>query len=499
MKVIFAKTTEKFILNAKLSEDKLKLFIDVEPIPKSVIIKDELLRVVREGFPTIEVNEGVIEDIIKHLNQGQKVEERRIAKGVAPEDGADGKILLLVKKLSANVEVKIDSKGYADYGSLHLFDNIAKGQVIGRVYPPKNGTDGKDALGNPLPSKPGKPFKTSLDKNISLRAVNSKEMQFEEMVAEEDGYLAEEAGKFAIKPELFVKDNLDYRYGSLDFIGKVKVSGDVMPGFNITARKGIEVLGSIRGGSLVCMEGDIIVKGFVFGGKDSRVICGKSFTANVVQEINAEIAGPIIILKEAIDSNLRTESTLQVAGGQIVGGQAFAVCGVEAKYIGNEAGKETGINLCSDVETHTEYAKILANIDSHERAKKLMEVHLGPLAQNAARIQLLKSPHREHMSKFYQKLQEIEASRVKLLAKKKEMLEKARVNLTLRINYLSKYYQGAIIKAGDCEFSVKDNLKGPGTVEFHLQDKKFEVGPLKPLECTYQNADQSNVNGEKNE
>lgn len=496
MKAIFSKSNEKVNFSAKLSDDKLKLFIDVEALNRPVV-RDDILSLLRECAPKAQIHDGVVDDVVRCLNEGEKVQERRVAKGTAAADGSDGKTLLLLKKFTQAAEVKIDARGYADYGSIHLFDNVAKGQVVGRIYPPKNGSDGLDAIGNPISSKPGKPIKVALEKSISQRSVNTAEHSYEELVAEEDGYLSEENGKFLIRPELYIKDNLDYRFGTIDFIGKVKVSGDVMPGFHITARKGIEVLGSIRGGSLVCMDGDIVVKGFVYGGKDSRIICGKSFTANVVQEINAEIAGPINILKEAMDSNLRTESTLSVSGGQLVGGQCFAVCGVEAKFIGNEAGKSTEINFCSDVETHTEFAKILANIESHEKAKQLLEVHLGPLVKSPERMQLFKSPHKENMQKMRRKLLEIEGSLIKLQSKKKEMLEKARVNSVMRVNYQATFYQGALVKAGKKEFSSKEPLKGPGTIEFENSNARFEVSTLKPLECTYQEAEipKENKNG----
>ena len=53
----------------------------------------------------------------------------------------------------------------------------------------------------------------------------------------------EDSGKISIKPELTISGDLDFRYGNIDFIGKVIVSGDVLQGLNIKAGKGIEVRG----------------------------------------------------------------------------------------------------------------------------------------------------------------------------------------------------------------------------------------------------------------
>lgn len=469
----------------------MKLFVDIEPSGKHIFQKEEILNIIKEFAPLADLHLGVIDDVVKHLSQGEKIVERRIAKGTPAVEGSDGKPLFLVKKLSAQGQVKIDHRGYANYADLHLFDNVQKGQQVARIYPPKNGTDGKDALGNSIASKLGKPFKFTVDKTLQIQEIKNKEHTFQLLIAENEGYLADEGGKYSIKEELFIKDNIDFKCGSIEFIGKVKINGDVMQGFNITAKKGIEINGSVRGGSLTSLEGDIVVKGFVFGGSDSQIICGRSFIANVVQEVNAEIVGDIIIHKEAIDSNLRSEAAIFVPNGQLVGGQTLAVCGVEAKFISNEAGKETKIFICSDVETHTDYARLLASIESHEKAKKLLLAHLGPLAHNPVKLRLLKPPHDEHMKKLYTKLQEVDQSRIRLLAKKKTLLESAKKNEITRINYLDKCYAGTVIKSGDDEYTIKDSLDGPGSIEYFVEAHKFEVGELKGLECTYKSTEKT--------
>jgi uncharacterized protein (DUF342 family) len=501
-KVIFAKTTDKIIISGKLSDDKMKLFIDAEPVDNQIVTKEEFKALIAEFAKNAEINDGVIDDIYKHLQKNEKVVDRRIAKGTPAVDGADGKILLLYKKFTPQPEVKEDRKGYAELTELHLFDNVTKGQIVGRVYPPKSGTDGLDALGAKIPAKVGKPIKPSTDSTVTLKEQTTSEQPYQTIVAEEDGFLMEDAGKISIKPELTISGDLDFHYGNIDFIGKVIVGGDVLQGLNIKAAKGIEVKGSIRGGSLICMGGDIVVKGYVYGGKDSRIICGKSFSCTVAQEIHAEIAGDILIHKEAVDCMLRSETTIYVKDGQLVGGECYAVCGVEAKFLGNQANKETIINFCSDVESHTDYSRLIAKIDSHDKAKKLLEMHLGPLATNPSRIQLLRSPHREKMQSLYTKLQEVERSRISLKAEQKTMLEKARSNQVIRANYLAVCNEGVLIRAGDKIHAIKEEIKGPGSITYTAETSEFSVGDYLALECTYNRDDSIKIedkekNGQK--
>jgi hypothetical protein len=297
MKPVFSKTTERLLLIAKLSDDKMKLFLDVEPLvpapkeeppaeaaptpeapaaagpdpvtapsttqtppapaapeksqtPKKEtakgppppvplvppVTRDELLAMLKEFMSLEYLAIDVIDDIAQILSGGKKVEERRIVKGVEPENGADGKILFLVKRLSGEVEISVDSKGLANLRMLHLFDNIAKGTIVARVYPPKNGVDGRDALGKVIQSKPGKPYKVNLERSLVLKASDSREDTFQIIVAESEGYLSEDGGRLAIREELVVNGNLDYHMGSIDFIGSVRIKGDVLPDFSVKAK-----------------------------------------------------------------------------------------------------------------------------------------------------------------------------------------------------------------------------------------------------------------------
>ncbi len=257
-----------------------------------------------------------------------------------------------------------------------------------------------------------------------------------------------------------------------------------MPGFDITAEKGIEISGTVQGGSLVCKSGDIVVKGFVFGGEKSRVIAGKSFTVTVAQEVNADIGGNILIKKESRSSNLRAQGIISIPQGQILGGDAYPVCGLEAKFVGSEAGITTNIHLCSDVESSTEYGKLLLEIENHEKALNLIKLHLGPLAGNPSRVSLLKSPHKEKMQALLAKLAAVDKSRLSLVEKQKAMLSGAKRNKVYRMNVLGSMYPGVVVTADQAKYENLEVVNGPKSLEFDPEKKEFVLGELKTLECS---------------
>lgn len=486
MKTLFTKKNEQFALTAKLADDKMKLFIDVAPVAEGSckeLTKDQLMSVISEFRAKAEIHDGVIDDIVKILKHGEKVEERRIAKGTPPETGADGKLLLLVKKLGQHGSVKVDAKGFADFRELHLFDNILIGQAVARIYAPKPGTAGVDALGNVVKPTPGKPVKVSVDKSLSVEAASGEDFQVVSALI--DGYLEEDSGKLAVKPELYIKGDVDLHTGNINFIGIVKVSGNILPGMSVQGRKGIEVSGNVQSANLTSSDGDIKIRGFFFGGEKSKVVGGKAFEASLVQEVTVEVQGDIKIEKEALDSILRTQSTLLMGRGRCIGGKSFVVCGAEALEWGNSAGKRTEIYLCSDVEVRGDFAKVMQLVSDHQKAIDLIKLHLGPYATNPARIQLLTPPLREKMEKMLHKLKEVESGKTKLLAKKKDMLEKAKTSHVPRVNVLGTLHPGTVLRNADKLFEAVEDMKGPISIDFNVESQAFESGDLKPIECAF--------------
>ena len=508
MKQVLAKNTERFVLVVKASDDRMKVFIDLEPVPPRreeappsdeqndkrsapeptvlewpVITSDEVINCLRECMNTSYLHDGVLEDICRCVSRGESVHERRIAKGVPPEQGGDGKVLFLVKRLTGEVEIKVDARGVADLKTLNLFDNISKGTKVGRIYPPKAGVDGRDALGKTLPAKPGKPYKAAIDRSLRLVNPSDSSETYQTLVAEIDGYVQEESGKLAIKGELVVGGDLDYHLGVIDFIGSVRINGSVLPGFSIKAKNGIIITGSVHEASLVCPEGDIVVHHYVYGGETSRVVAGKNFECAVAHELDVEAVGNITVHKEAIDCDLRSQASVIISQGHLVGGRTLAVCGVEAKQIGNDAGQPTRIQLCSDVEMSSEFLTLISQIENHERALRMIDLHLGPFATNPARIEVLHGAYREKMRRMFEKKREIELSLGKLLGKKSEMLVYAHTNSVLRVNFLQRMYEGVVVNVGQETFSPEHVLDGPASLDYVASENSFKIGELKGLEC----------------
>ncbi len=479
MKTLLGKQLDDFSLVVKISDDKVKLYIDVVPI-KAVTIEVELLKsLIAEVAPQADLHHDVLVDIRRVVATGEKVLERRVAKGKSAEAGADGKLLLLVKPLSGKGEVQLDDRGYARFDELHLFDNIEIGQQVARIYAPKPGQDGFDALGARIVGPPGKAVKVTLEKGLQRSAGPGAE--YEVVVAQVAGYLNADGLRLAMHEELRIKGDLDLKFGNIQFIGSVKVAGEVGAGLKIQAKRDIEV-GGAREARLMSTEGRVTVRGFLFGGETGRVEAALGFHGSVVHKAKIETQGDICIDREALDCVLRSQAYIRIARGRCVGGEVYVVKAAEAKEWGNEAGVRTSLHLSSDVEARAEYTDIIKQRARLEQAIELIKLHLGPYATNPTRIQHLKEPHKAKMVALLSKLAEIQRALGAIENKRNELLSTAVGAEGLRVNVIGTMHAGVIIGARNLKFAPTESLVGPKSIfPPKPEESVFQILDLQPL------------------
>ena len=492
MKGPFTKKAPPVAISGKLSDDRIKLFIDVERIADGELTRVKLVEALTEFIKPERLDTGVLDAIVHGINAGEKkIADRRVAKGIAPGEAANGKVVHLVRLYTGKAEVangKTEDAGKekqaTDFRELQLFDNITKDQIVARIYPPRQGTPGEDAYGEVIPGPQGIEAKVVLDKTLAIQAAPTADATYQVIIAKQHGYLAFKDKVLAINPELVIKGDIDFHVGNVRFIGKIKVLGDVHPGFRVEAQDGIEIVGSSQRGTLVCSAGDILVKGPVFGGDGAKLVSGKIIKLSRAQEITIEAKAGIEIEKEARDCELLTQGAVLAPKGMIYGGKCLAVCGIEVKDLGNEGGIKTVVQLCADVEASSEYLDLNQHLEKHAQAIQMIKLHLGPLAENLGRIQLLKPEHRQKMEKLVAKLKELQVSQAKLLEKRQALMTSSKVSKTSRISYHGKVFTGVEVCAGTTEkFPIDAEIKGPGTIEYTWETKKFEVGQIKSIEC----------------
>lgn len=496
-----AKRDDRVSLKLGITADRMKIFLEAEPIRAEdgsygSVTKEQLIALITDQVAAVQLNYEVLQDAAEQLSRGEPTGRRRIAKGLPPVPGKDGKLLVLVKAYQKKAGYE-----FVDPWFIRHFDNIEVGQAVARVYPPTAGLEGHDAQGKMLPATAGKPIEIKIADSLERRAP-AKGVGFETLHAKCAGYL--ELGKeLAVHNELVVAKDLDHRTGDIDFIGKLLIKGNLMKGFRIQARSDIEIQGDVHTSKVTSLQGSIRVKGHVFGDggqpvtvSDStnarslarlatgmQIQCSGCFSAAVVDNAAVETFGDIEVTREARNAVLRTRATLRMPKGHLIGGEVHAVCGVEAEYLGTTSGTTTVIHLCSDIESSAEFAQLMVQIHSHDNAEKLLRAYLGPYGEEPIRVKRLAGEHRTKIEGMLKKLATIEQSRQALLKRRDAMLANAHSSRFHRVNILKKLYPGTEIYASEVRFTTDQTIEGPKTIEFLPESNMFVVRELQPLEC----------------
>ena len=460
MRVVHRYQSEQMNLELSISDDKLKLFAKVIPQPKyyeasEAIFIEELLKVTQEE----RIDRDVVQDIIWQLHQEKGCEGRRVAKGEPAILGRDGKVVWLVRRFRQGASVD-SSKELADFYHLGLFENIEAGRDVARVYKPTEGRPGVDVTGAPIPSKAGKPVTDRFDKSLEFKPDEQRE-DYQTLIAAVSGYAHEESGKVSIRNLLVISGNLDYEMGHIDFIGSVRVGGDVQKGFHIKARGDIEIGGSVLGENQLTSEGSVIIRGFHQGGEGSMLRARNNYSVGVVQNVTADVGGNITILKEARDCAFRASAAVIAPQATIVGGTIWCVQGFEGKVLGNSAGVRTTVELRNELEVTPEYRRVEESIKKHEVAIAALELHIGPYLQNRKRVPLLAAKFKQKITELLHKYDGVEASLAKLQESLKQMRESKPMEESSRISVLGMVYSGVVLNTTAAKFEFHEDKQGP--------------------------------------
>lgn len=276
---------------------------DVKPITM-----DELkLEISKAG-----VNYGIDWEIIESIVDNQIFDTIFIfAQGDKKIDGIDGKVTLRydeVKKLRP----KLLENGAVDFRDLGSVINIHVGDPICDIKSETEGVDGITVKGVVAPAIKGKAPVVPMGKNTVINGDGTM------LIAQKDGNLVYEHGKFNVETEYIVKGDVDVSTGNISFIGDVIVKGSVEQGFLVESQKTVVVHGTV-GGGIIKAKGDITVKSGVINAEliseEGNISIGFGETSVIKCKGNCSATS-------LVSCNVECESDIEVVHqtGAVVGG-----------------------------------------------------------------------------------------------------------------------------------------------------------------------------------
>ncbi|HUX37486.1 MAG TPA: FapA family protein [Rectinemataceae bacterium] len=299
---------------------------------------------VGEALGNCGVSEGILWDYIKEKLLECNLERRTlrdlvVARGTPPEEampehGEIAERFAPKEQFASRDAVKVD------FRNLSRLPVVKKGEVVGRLFPAAEGRKGRDIRGKEL---------EALRKKVdNWRAGGNVTIEGDRMVAAIDGLLDRNNFVISIEEVFLVKGGVDYHTGHVVFPGDVVVEGRVGDGFklwsgaNILCKSTLDAFDVNAKKDLVCLMG-------ILGHGTGHVRAGGQLSAKFIENCRVAVRGDIHVQSALMGSQVYSLGVIDLGDkGVIVGGETWAVHGIKAARLGNEARQRTSIHVGVD-------------------------------------------------------------------------------------------------------------------------------------------------------
>ena len=291
------------LIEVSISDDKKQGFIKLEKNEEgcTTFTKEQFLSALKENL----IVYGIIESAVEKLAQRPIFNIRiKVAVAEEPVDGENGTVKLFIKK-DSEYKPEYGGENRVDYKNLNYFQMVEKGQVLCEIVKEKDGTDGTNILGEPIPAKKGKKPFVPVGKNTSL---NEDETL---LIADCDG-IVKFVNTININEMLHISKNIDFSTGNIDFSGDVTIDGDVSSGFSVKAGGNIIIKGVVEDAKIEAAGNVAIAKG-IYGGSSGKVKVGKDLRCNYIENAVLSVEGDITV-DYIIDGKITCKGNIFLSG-----------------------------------------------------------------------------------------------------------------------------------------------------------------------------------------
>jgi hypothetical protein len=447
------------VFRIKISDDVMRAYLSLYPPVnqgKKVNIEEIYSELEALGIKTGLKRESIKESITI-AEFGNIVENVKIAVGVEPIDGKDAKLVKHYEEKIEKKEIKYNEK--VDYRDITNIINVKEGELLITKRPPTKGVPGVTVKGVEISPKEGKDIEITI-----LEGVREENFKY---FAEIDGYVDFKNNKLAVYPLYKVKD-VDYRVGNINFNGTVYVTGDVLYGFRIEAKKDVIVDGICDDCTIVAGE-RIEIKGGIKGKGKNLFKAKKEFVGGYIEEANIYCEGDIYIKKYSYNSNIYSKGKVWAVEnrGVIAGGYVQAYSEIECMTLGARGVSNFTVRVGEDYtfeatlgEKEEYLEKINQALEKAGEALSKVDLKSQAIVSNPKIIKLLEYK-RDLLIKRDEIVKDIEQLRNKMRYKKPKIRVKDVV------------YEGTVIQMYDRKLKIKERLE---SVLFFLEPKYEDIG-----------------------
>lgn len=282
------------------------------------------------------VSFGIDQGAVEHLATPEgALTLQKLAACEPPTRGEDGKIIEHFPRTVGTPQIVENAQGIVDFNNLDWLTHIDQGTVICEVVQPTQGQPGTNIQGNPMRPYNGKKAVLPKGDNVVPNEDGSA------LVSKIDGQISFRDGKFHVNNVIVIQGDVDLSTGSIDVQGDVVIHGNVRAGFTVTASGNVTIGGLVEG-SQITAGGSVVVNRGMNGNVTGKITAGKDVICKYME--NATVSAMGEVRMDSIvncDISARGKIIVKTGRGVIIGGTVRGMGGIDAKTIGNFAGRLT--------------------------------------------------------------------------------------------------------------------------------------------------------------
>ena len=271
-----------------------------------------------------------------------------VARGLAPQNGADSRFERLVEIASERVlkpQVIAGSQDQVDLRDLGELITVKAGTPLMRRHPPEAGIPGYKVTGEAIPAKAGKELPLHPGKGVDISTQDP-----DLLIANRDGLPLLIAQGMQVDDVMTIKQ-VDARFGHINFSGSVIISGNVCEGMRVKADGSVTIGGLVDSASIEA-GADVVVANGIIGhptaahADSCQVKAGGSILAKFAQYATLEATTGVEILNQLLHCHVRTAGSVRVADssglkGSLLGGVIQAGISISTVHLGGSADSST--------------------------------------------------------------------------------------------------------------------------------------------------------------
>ncbi|MEA3543591.1 MAG: FapA family protein [Thermodesulfobacteriota bacterium] len=441
---------EIFAAPSKVDEEGIEELYSV--IKKPLVTPPDCFWFLQQNNIVQTIDYPAVYDFCAAIEMGMSPESVVLARGIAPQTGADGWFELNVKISGEEIDLQEDEFGNVDHRTLNAYTEIDVGQKLGLVHAPREGIPGMTVHGQSVVAEPGKPYE--------LKAGDGVKLKYNDRVAfaTKSGRAMWDKQTLKVVDLLVISGDVDLAVGNIDFNGFVEIKGEVGDDFSVRGTEGIKISGFVGACQI---ESDGAVQMLSMAGKEvGQITCRGELRANFLNQVTVFCYGDVIISSEIRNCVIKATGKISVEHGAIIGGKCVALAGIEAKTIGTRSGQKTQLHAgiyFPDADRFTYLRNRMKHIDSH--ICSIVDV-VKPLQQLLKKGSLAEAA-KQRMTILNEQLLKVKVEKQQISAEIKASTPQQPLGMNPKINVQTQLLERVEITLGESSEVTKIERRGP--------------------------------------